>query len=717
MKVLQIVISLSLILLVACKKNPNDLENTAQTSTPSSPATSGLIETNSDLSAYNLFLDFGIHRTIGNTYKGQSINGSPYFQQTLGIGSDEYAQLANNFNAAKFDAAQLVQDLKMLGVQTIVFPAKNIDGFALYNTQFSDFKSSRDFIAELSQACEEANINFGIQYSLVDWHLNKPNEAGHTADLISESQMTLSNDQVAEIFTNYTSIDILHFTHGSPTSAQCQQLVQTVKNLQPNCKISGLNAVSNDIIVLNEPIFLENRFDLPWTYLCPFNPGKEGLTKDNNDITRFHIRSLLETRASGGTIMYSLPLSPSGVISNQNKTHLNAIGDWITGKSALVYNSSRTPFGLKSWGNVMVDPENHRLFINIINWPDNGQINLYGLNNDVNAIYPINDNTQQLPFAKNGRNMIMQLEGQFSKEHDIAIIVFEYIGTLDVVPIKLAYAQGGTWKLTTKNALIGNTIAGNNSLAASPTPNSLTWHLPPTSGGTYDLTCNYSRHELDKEIDLIVNGERFPLSLDNSQIEERPEAFQTIYGAFFLGVPSLANQPFTMRHGPTKGFPKSEPWGFNGEIRWSEQSDWNNGDERTIDAPELSSTYVYQSMYVEADQTMLSVFKLDDGVSVWSNGDLVAEYLNTSQREELLLEIPTRSGNNQLMYKFYNTDGDHTIGIEHNTLAALYVKALDQSISIPAGLVSVITVQRRDGSSEPLDFVNFSIDIAPADQM
>jgi alpha-L-fucosidase len=85
--------------------------------------------------------------------------------------------LVRAFNPVKFDAKEWVEIIKNAGMKYIVVMAKHHDGFALYNSEISDYdiidmtRFGRDPIAELAAACQKAGIKFGVYYSVDrDWH-------------------------------------------------------------------------------------------------------------------------------------------------------------------------------------------------------------------------------------------------------------------------------------------------------------------------------------------------------------------------------------------------------------------------------------------------------------------------------------------------------------------------------------------------------------------
>ena len=72
------------------------------------------------------------------------------------------------FNPAKFDADEWVSIAKAAGMKYMVITSKHHDGFALFDSEVSDFNVvkatpfRRDIIRELEQACERGGIAFGV---------------------------------------------------------------------------------------------------------------------------------------------------------------------------------------------------------------------------------------------------------------------------------------------------------------------------------------------------------------------------------------------------------------------------------------------------------------------------------------------------------------------------------------------------------------------------
>ena len=65
----------------------------------------------------------------------------------------------------KFDADQWAKDFKEAGCSYVVFYTKWIDGFCFWDTKATGFKTKRDFVKELSDACHRHGLRFHIYWN------------------------------------------------------------------------------------------------------------------------------------------------------------------------------------------------------------------------------------------------------------------------------------------------------------------------------------------------------------------------------------------------------------------------------------------------------------------------------------------------------------------------------------------------------------------------
>src|SRR5699024_3786240 len=150
---------------------------------------------------------------------------------------------ANNFSAESFDADEVCSLAKDAGMEYVVMTSKHHDGFAMFDTDTTDYKIvdntpyGKDPMKELSDACHAQGLGFGVYFSLVDWN------EGHDYDYkninpIPESMVPMIEEQLTELMTNYGEIDEVWFDMSSPTPEQSKKFKGIVNEYQPKATVN-----------------------------------------------------------------------------------------------------------------------------------------------------------------------------------------------------------------------------------------------------------------------------------------------------------------------------------------------------------------------------------------------------------------------------------------------------------------------------------------------
>ena len=122
---------------------------------------------------YGLFIHYGLYSLLGR---------HEWVQLREKIPVAEYAKLKDRFTANKFDA-DFITDLALdAGMKYINITTRHHDSFCLWDTKYTDFKSTnspakRDLLEELSEQCNKKRLALFFYYSHGrDWrHPHAPN--------------------------------------------------------------------------------------------------------------------------------------------------------------------------------------------------------------------------------------------------------------------------------------------------------------------------------------------------------------------------------------------------------------------------------------------------------------------------------------------------------------------------------------------------------------
>lgn len=147
------------------------------------------------------------------------------------------------FNPADLDCRQWARTAKLAGMKGIVITAKHHDGFCLWPSKYSTHTVAQsnwrngkgDVLKELSQACKEYGIKFGVYLS--PWDRNHPAYGTPAYNQIFANMLT-------EIYKNYGPIFEQWFDGANGEGPNGKKQVydwplfnHTVHSLQPDCII------------------------------------------------------------------------------------------------------------------------------------------------------------------------------------------------------------------------------------------------------------------------------------------------------------------------------------------------------------------------------------------------------------------------------------------------------------------------------------------------
>ncbi|MBK7643343.1 MAG: alpha-L-fucosidase [Planctomycetes bacterium] len=148
------------------------------------------------------------------------------------------------FNPTEFDAKQWVRALKDSGFRGLILTAKHHDGFCLWPSKFTDHSVAKspwkngkgDVVREVSDACREAGLKFGVYLS--PWDRHEPSYG----DSPRYNQHYV--DQLTELLTNYGPIFEVWWDgacgegpNGKKQEYDWPRFRELVRKLQPNAVI------------------------------------------------------------------------------------------------------------------------------------------------------------------------------------------------------------------------------------------------------------------------------------------------------------------------------------------------------------------------------------------------------------------------------------------------------------------------------------------------
>ncbi len=96
----------------------------------------------------------------------------------------DYYSYFEEFNPTEYDPAAWAKLAKAAGMKYAVLTAKHHDGFCLFDSALTDFKSTntrcgRDLVREFLDAFRAEGLKVGLYYSLIDWNHPAKSDRSH----------------------------------------------------------------------------------------------------------------------------------------------------------------------------------------------------------------------------------------------------------------------------------------------------------------------------------------------------------------------------------------------------------------------------------------------------------------------------------------------------------------------------------------------------------
>jgi alpha-L-fucosidase len=392
-------------------------------------------------------------------WKGEQIPDlGEQIQRHAKIPGKEYVPVGAKFNPVKFDARGYARLAKAAGMKYIIITSKHHDGFAMFDSKYTDFDImdatpyKKDIIKMLADACREEGLQFGVYYSNPDWHHNN-----HTMDDtkftvnegLGEEYMEFSKNQLRELLTNYGPMNEIFFDMGKPTLEQSQEWAQTVRKCQPDCLVSGrvMNR-QGDFYTMSDNSEPDTPIATPWEVPCTFSakPGhtwgyKSWMTRPALNVeVKKRIMQLGRVASRGGNYLLNIGPLPDGTILPYHVEALEAIGKWVAKNREAIFDVKPTPFEMMPWGEATW--REGKLYLQIKTWPKNGKLVVANLLTDVKKVYPMGDESAAYLFEKRRDVLTVKVSAE-APDENLTILVAEFDGELKTqVPIALQKEKG-----------------------------------------------------------------------------------------------------------------------------------------------------------------------------------------------------------------------------------------------------------------------------------
>ena len=285
------------------------------------------------------------------------------------ISYDDYKQwywnLSKEFNPVDFNPDQWAAVAHDAGMKYVVFTTKHHDGFALFDTKYSDFSiakgpfahnSKADALKYVFEAFRKQNMMIGAYFSKPDWHSQDywwsryatPNR--HVNYKIDQHPQRWENfkqyvhNQIGEITSNYGKVDILWLDGGwvrpPEEDINMDEVAKIARQNQPGILIVDrtVGGIYENYQTPEKQI-PEKQLANPWETCVPLSKDWGYVPNAKFKSAKEVIGMMMEIVAKGGSLLLGIGPTPQGLIEPEVVKILDEIGAWMKLNGEAIYNT------------------------------------------------------------------------------------------------------------------------------------------------------------------------------------------------------------------------------------------------------------------------------------------------------------------------------------------------------------------------------------------
>ena len=458
---------------------------------------------------FGMFIHWGIYSLLG---RGEWV----MFNEKIPV--EEYEKLQARFNPTKFDAEAWVRLAKAAGQRYITITSKHHDGFCMFDSALTTYSSMhspahRDFIGELTRACQRNGVKIQYYYSLLDWH--HPDYRTNFA-----AYLDYAFGQIRELCTKYGRIDGIWFDGGwehSWQEWQAPKLIAMIRKLQPHALVNDRAGWGGDYATPEQTIppgMLGGRlFECCFTINNSWGYNAyDRAFKSPQQI----VMMLADIVGKGGNLLLNVGPLPTGEIPNEQAYRLRQVGEWLAKYGESIYGCGAGPFAQTPWGRCTA--KGNRLYIHLFEWPGR-ELTLAGLRTKVKAARLLKGNVPvKARLTEDG--VVLGLPEEFVPDLIDTVVALDLDGP-PVVEFAIRQAEDGTVRLSAELAqihghrLMCETKPGPD---GAPVPNLgywvdpadwASWQMRLDRGGRYEVEVEWANEAgTGGEMEIDIGGHK-----------------------------------------------------------------------------------------------------------------------------------------------------------------------------------------------------------------
>ncbi|MGD8700554.1 MAG: alpha-L-fucosidase [Gemmatimonadales bacterium] len=335
---------------------------------------------------FGLFVHWGIYSVLG---------AGEWVMQVRGIPAADYEKVADFFNPIEFDAEEWVSLAKAAGMRYMTITAKHHDGFAMFDSDVSDWDIvdrtpyGKDVIGDLARACQQQGIKLFLYYSQLDWHHPDYYPLGRTGHAAGRPEggdwhryIDYMDSQLHELLTKYGPIGGVWFDgmwDRPDADWRIEQTYRLIHSLQPQALIGSNH---HEAPFPGEDFQMFEK-DLPGANTAGFNTAEVSrlpletaetvnrswgfnITDRSYKSTADLVRYLVRAAGSDANFLLNVGPMPNGEIQPEFAERLREVGAWLDEYGESIYGTRGGPIDPAPWG--VTTTRGDTVYVHVLDW-------------------------------------------------------------------------------------------------------------------------------------------------------------------------------------------------------------------------------------------------------------------------------------------------------------------------------------------------------------
>ena len=312
---------------------------------------------------------------------------------------EHYERYFRHFDPDLFEPREWARTAKRAGMKYMVVTSKHHEGFALWDSQLTDYKApatpcGRDLLRPLLDAFRDEGLRVGLYHSLIDWHHPEyPVDGLHPQrDNLSYREAAAGRDiaryraylhgQVRELLSGYGRIDYMWFDFSYPhldwgwsrgkgrEDWHSEELEAMCLQLQPHLVLNDRLDLGRGV---RTPEQYQPRRSAPGEYrfweACQTMNGSWGYDRDNLDWKPVDllVRMLVDSVSKGGNLLLNVGPTGRGQFDPRSVERLEGVGRWMDQHARAIHGAGAAD--LTPPDDCRYTQRGDRLYLHVFAWP------------------------------------------------------------------------------------------------------------------------------------------------------------------------------------------------------------------------------------------------------------------------------------------------------------------------------------------------------------